>query len=806
MASYTSVTSGNWNANTTWGTAAGVYPSADGDTATVAAGHTVTYNVTTALSTGFSTITVNSTGKLTYATGSRMRVNADINVYGTYEIATSNVQVYFRGTNRSLYFPGTTCALNLVGSNATPMTTLSSAVNAKQSILPVAANTNFAIGDWISVYKSHETKLASFDYNRGYNGATTDEGFIINAISANNIYIREFVGPNTTISSISANVVTVANSNIFRTYQQLIVANSTTYGNVVSINYTTNQITLDTQWSTSLAGNTIYTAGTLKNHASGELVRKNAWLSTGSYASGCTSITLVSAGGLSINDTIHITSIGNTSVGGPSRGSTCEYTISNIVGNVLTITPGTLYGSSGNEYVLKTSRDTIIAADGANTSSYRVWADYNDAVTRFFRVKDVRFQNIGNFYSQGGFSWNGATQRYGSANVSDWVGSEFENSVIQMQAVDGWIDPWNYDLNGMFSDNMYGNCVRNNIFLNCQSVAAGWYDWDRFVYNNYSWNGAYGLRCEGLHSVDQGGSEISYNLIHRGNDGNRCNFYDQSRGFHHNRITHCYRPGHQSFSLSNFCWQNEWNYCNGWSGFGDTTCGHDTHKFIYNVFYNMSVGTDNWRLGNDNGINDPTRGAARPYVLLEHNYDINAVAQFFSYGHRIWDSSQNAWRTYRMNTTNNNAGAASIIYVPVNANITVTAAIMRPIAGVNGAQTTSAGNIPYFRLNSAYQTQLNTTTNAMFAAGLPMYADQSQVQFTSASLGTYEYKTLTLPARPFGRYVVASVFSDDANAYMGWWEKEMEIQIDTPPMLGARAADYVGSGVKNTTNKLILGG
>jgi hypothetical protein len=429
MPAYTSTGSGNWNAVATWG--GGGFPSLDGDTATIAAGHTVTYNVTTALSTGLSTITVASGGKLTFATNSRMRVNADINVSGEFEMAAANTQLNFRGTNRQLYFPGTTCSLNLAGSNSTPMTTLSASVAGKQVILPVAANTNFAVGDWISVYKSHETKLASYDFNRGYANSTVDEGFIINAISANNIYIREFVGPNTTISSISANVVTVANAQIFRTYQQLVVANSITYGNVVSINYTTNQITIDTQWSTGLAGNTIHTGGTLKNHASGEIVRKNSWWSTGAYAAGATSITLVNAGGLAVNDTIHISSIANTSVGGPSRGSTCEHTISAINGNILTITPGTFYGSSGGEFVFKTNRDVVITADSGNTSSYRVWADYTDSVNRRFRVKDVKFENIGNFYSQGGFNWNGACQRYGTNNTSDWVGSEFENSVIK---------------------------------------------------------------------------------------------------------------------------------------------------------------------------------------------------------------------------------------------------------------------------------------------------------------------------------------------------------------------------------------
>jgi len=50
MASYTSVQSGNWNNPATWG--GGGYPSVAGDTATIAAGHTVTYNVSSTVQLG----------------------------------------------------------------------------------------------------------------------------------------------------------------------------------------------------------------------------------------------------------------------------------------------------------------------------------------------------------------------------------------------------------------------------------------------------------------------------------------------------------------------------------------------------------------------------------------------------------------------------------------------------------------------------------------------------------------------------------------------------------------------------------
>ena len=65
MAAFTSIASGNYNDGpTTWGTAAGTFPgstAAQADTITVAAGHTVTLNVTTLAGT-VSTVTVAATG------------------------------------------------------------------------------------------------------------------------------------------------------------------------------------------------------------------------------------------------------------------------------------------------------------------------------------------------------------------------------------------------------------------------------------------------------------------------------------------------------------------------------------------------------------------------------------------------------------------------------------------------------------------------------------------------------------------------------------------------------------------------
>ena len=68
MADYTSSTSGNWDADATWG--GGGHPTSAGDTATISSGHTVTYNVNS--TTVWGNITVN--GLLTFATGATTKL------------------------------------------------------------------------------------------------------------------------------------------------------------------------------------------------------------------------------------------------------------------------------------------------------------------------------------------------------------------------------------------------------------------------------------------------------------------------------------------------------------------------------------------------------------------------------------------------------------------------------------------------------------------------------------------------------------------------------------------------------------
>ncbi|MEK9699254.1 MAG: hypothetical protein VW270_25980, partial [Candidatus Poseidoniales archaeon] len=74
-------------------------------------------------------------------------------------------------------------------------TTTTSALNEGAYSLPLTSATNFAVGEWISIFDN--TTARTGDMNNTTNGfrEMLDEGFIIHEISSNDVYIRHFIGP-----------------------------------------------------------------------------------------------------------------------------------------------------------------------------------------------------------------------------------------------------------------------------------------------------------------------------------------------------------------------------------------------------------------------------------------------------------------------------------------------------------------------------------------------------------------------------------------------------------------------------------
>ena len=433
MAAYSSTQSGNFDSAATWGGSG--FPSANTDTFTVNAGHTVTYNITTPLNEGLGSSVVNSGGTFIMDNNTVIRFNGA----ATYHFAVSGnfivrpgCKTLLKGTTsseriydiRPLSFVPTTATgtsgqntitvasnvariivgnkvsgtgiaagsyvtniagnvltlsknntgtvsgnltvgnyVEIIGSEGMPITTVASAVttsNHQQGFVVAADATNFVVGDWIAVY-TRGTTDALVDRN--------DEGFIIHDKDSNTIYIREFVGPTTTISSASSNTITVANAKIFRTWQRLIFgtgANRNILG-ITGINYDTNVITLSANVTGTVTGLPVYTTGPLQLKAVGDKIRKVATTVSVQAVSTATTITLSSVAGFNVGDEVIIDALWNVAATSYTDELPNKRNITAINGNVITLNQSLGYIAFVSAFVTRVTRDIKFIGDYETT-------------------------------------------------------------------------------------------------------------------------------------------------------------------------------------------------------------------------------------------------------------------------------------------------------------------------------------------------------------------------------------------------------------------------------------------------------
>ena len=281
MAARTSQQSGNFTASTTWGA-----EPADGDTFTIAAGHSVTASTIDMPTNGYGDITVH--GCLSFQSGSQFKLNGRATIYGgeasyfqegvsdsagKFEMK-ANTELVLKGTNSEQHAvwcetqtrtqvvcEGTDKALNTVIS-------CSNYIDYNNDFLPVASASNFAAGDWISVYSRFT----------GYKHCD-DESFFVHDVDttagANKIYYRQFVSPTATIRRfVNQRMILVDNAKVFREGYKIIFGTGSDR-NVVSItgiDFLRNFIRIDANVSGTIAnliGKTIYQTGNERRHLNG---------------------------------------------------------------------------------------------------------------------------------------------------------------------------------------------------------------------------------------------------------------------------------------------------------------------------------------------------------------------------------------------------------------------------------------------------------------------------------------------------------------------------------------------------------
>jgi hypothetical protein len=305
MATITSTTSGNFNAGATW--VGGVAP-VDGDSFVIAAGHTVTYNVTTPVTNGFGDSDIYGILQTQLNTSTTLRMNGRLRIRtnGTFH-ARAGHTLQFKGAasaSHILYqLNESGASLIMEGSDGMPTTTLSAGANERATSFAFTSATNFAVGEWFSIFNNTTT----YTNNAGAH-TLRDEGFWIHDISGNTVYFRQFVGPESTIVSGSGTSLIVENSKVFRVGQIIIFGTGVNRNilTITAINYSTHALTLSGSITGTVTGLTVYETGSDKIHASGDKVRKVATVTTASSTTTATTVTVANANMFAANDEIWV--------------------------------------------------------------------------------------------------------------------------------------------------------------------------------------------------------------------------------------------------------------------------------------------------------------------------------------------------------------------------------------------------------------------------------------------------------------------------------------------------------------------
>lgn len=790
MATYTSSQSGNFSSSSTWG-GAGV--PGDGDRFDVSAGHTVTidsgitvptngyadsyvYGILQSQS-GVST-TLRMDGRLYIKAGGllHLRAGATVEITGT---SPEQHGIWQENENGA--------SVIMEGSDGMPCTTLSSGGNEGMTSLSVSDASNFAVGEWIAVF-DNITTIGNVD---SAPERFRDEGFWIHDISGNTIYFRKFVGPEETLTSVAGSKIRVSNAKVFRVGQQIIFGTGSNRNvkTVDSIDYPKNELTLDSNVSGSVIGETIYLTGTDKIHSTNEKVRKFATITTSESANTSSTITVADASSFQVGDDIYIErkseADGSTDYAGwwsTGNWKDMRHTISSISGNDITLTGAIDYTAKQGALVIRMSRDVVIKCTTPQTDHGFFYSEFYSAnFNKKLILKDVYFKDIGNDDSNvyGGCTFRG----YYSTNslpvtLTEQVPSFERGPYIEGLVVhaypDGthqrdWGPLWIYD-------------ARHTVVRCCMTMYGDdgigiYYEpWCGLFNSLTTGNDSFGMRIEGL----SGENEIAYCYSSRNVYGYRLyQLYQGEGSIIHDLIGDALQYSLNVVSLD--CFVAEAKYRMKFTGLRymmnpqttGSSCLYSSFKGLSGI-PNTQDETGTTMLGSTwySGRNTYSDSKAL-FRSVENHFEYDALGIFGYHLEGYWDRQENAWRVFVRYDSNGNPGLFERVFVPQGTTVRVKASVKMspnfsgsyPGLSAWSATTGRYRNIPNNAggENSNFLTGFYTATN-----------------YSSSSLNDYQEKTLTIQPVDWSRTICTGVFSNSNNAAEGFWIKDFQIYIDTP--------------------------
>ena len=797
MATIVSAQSGNFSSTSTW--TGGVVPG-DGDRFDVSSGHTVTIDTGISVPTnGYADSYVY--GILTNQASQNTTLRMDGRLYikgGGCLHLTDGAKIQITGTSSEQHGVWVENENNvhvvMQGSDGMPCTTLSSTHNEGSTSLSVASGTNFAAGEWISIF-NHITAVTSDTNDHTYQHE--DEGFWIHEVSGNTIYFRIFGGPNdVTVTRASSTYLFVSNAKVFREGQTIIFGTGSNRNikTISSINYNRNRLTLDSAVTGTVTGEIVYLTGTEKLHTNGSKVRKVATLTTASASSGATSITVANANMFAAGDEIWIEhrgeADGSTDYEGRydyssyARADWYKHTISSVSSNTITLSTGTNYTVVEGALVTRMSRNIVIETTATDGSDYGFFykehiSDYNNT----FIAKDVYLKNMGNDDSNAfcGFSVRGiastdnspvtlstdADKKVPSRTQEPWIEGVVVHAYPENTHRRDWGPFWLYDMR-------YAK-ARCCMSMNGEDGLCAYYEPGCSIVNSISVAARErGCRIEGNHEW----WEFSYNYISRTYWASRFLLhYEQGLGVHDN-IFDAALYGMQAYNANPglSIYRCRFTACR--YGFLIESSGQGIlYSYVKPLsgYVNVDAETGTQQAGTGwTGRNFRTVGAA-PMYSVEHNYEIDAMRLYGYNWEAKWDNEEKAWRFFRRHDSDDNPMISERIFIPAGVTVRVSAKVKYSSNYVTSDTEPYLGAVDL--ISAVGENRLGNSGGADSSqwAGKRYY-----VQFTTAAQSAFEEKQLTITSKPYPRNYVIGVYSTNRDLKEGFWVKDLAINIDKP--------------------------
>lgn len=755
MTAYTSSQSGNFSSASTWGGSG--FPDTNGDTWTVANGHTVTYDVSSALSSGFEDCTVNTGGTFQFASGTRsIRFQGNVVVNGNWTQGAGHT-VFLAGGNGhqfQIQNPSSSHTKQFTGSQPLQGTTTSGATTNLSGTIPVSSASGFSAGDWIAVYNRSQTNIDS---------EREDEGFIIHDISGSNIYVREFVSPTDTITAVDGVRIFLANVDIYRKNQRIIFGTGSNRNirQITQVNIARGFLVLNSAVTGSVVGQTVYTTGPMKSHASGSIVRKCATTVASAITASDTTIAVTDATGIVAGDEIVIEA--NTTTSDLTDEHPEKYTVSSVDGNNITISSGIAYPVDMNNtaFVVKLTRDCRVVNESGSTLRFygRNDSNYHGKLM----MQDVEFKNIARTDS------NSSTRfilegRWGSTHNSS--GGYWEGITIHWSTTVNFQEVYLYRYLYNFTVRC---CVVHNASYRGFYNVQGYNNDDMAFFNNHA------SRIENhgfyLNSTDGEHAEVAYNRACGTDDDGfiLVSWYLWANGFHHNSAFMNKRRGIRltgTASYGCYVFQNESVYA-GESGIEQDTVTN------YIVQYNRNVDSFTpYDFVGVYSIGDQRESLNGLCHSLEHNFHQNSDAILGRGFQAVWDETEQAYLHTFDDDAGEFSGIQNIIYVPAGATLRARA-VLKVVSGFSGTY-------PRLIIEAIPARQSASSQYAQFDA-TDRNADTASVNTTAATSSDYQNVDGTLTARDIDRFVNVSVTIANDNAAEGFYLRRLHVFLDQVP-------------------------